>query len=223
MASRDQFEQKVRRLAPYPWLGAVVDHLVLQMRRDSGHNLGHLWRVLKVAHRLHGEEGGQWEVLAAAALCHDLVNLPKDHPERHRAADRSATAAMTLLKRAGFPEADLPAVRHAIRAHSFSGGVAPRTLEARLLRDADRLDALGAVGLARVFAVSGALGRPLFHLEDPFCETRKPDDTAYALDHFFRKLLKLEETMSTDAGRRIARKRTRLLELYLRALREELL
>ena len=206
MRSREHFERKVRRLAPYPWVGAVVDHLALQMHRDSGHDFGHLWRVLKVAHALFGEEGGSWEVLAAAALCHDLVNLPKDHPERHRAADRSATAAMTLLKRAAFPEPRLPEVRHAIRAHSFSGGVTPRTLEARILRDADRLDALGAVGLARVFAVSGAIGRPLFHLEDPFCEQREPDDGAYALDHFYRKLLKLEETMSTATGRRLARR-----------------
>ncbi|RMG14242.1 MAG: HD domain-containing protein [Deltaproteobacteria bacterium] len=193
------------------------------MRRDTGHDFGHLWRVLKVAHRLWADEGGRWEIVAAAALCHDLVNLPKNHPERHRAADRSATAAVTLLRRAGFPEVHLDAVRHAIRAHSFSGGHPPRTLEARILRDADRLDALGAVGLARVFAVSGQLGRPLFDLEDPFCERREPDDRAYALDHFFQKLLCLEETLLTEAGRQIARRRTRLLRLYLRALREELL
>ncbi len=116
-----------------------------------------------------------------------------------------------FLQDAGYPPACLPDIRHAIEAHSFSAGIAPRTVEAKVVQDADRLDALGAIGLARCIAVGTALGRPLYEPEDPFCRARTPDDGGASVDHFYAKLLKLAGTMQTAAGRREAERRTAFL------------
>jgi uncharacterized protein len=115
-----------------------------------------------------------------------------------------------------------PEIVHAIEAHSFSAGIAPRTLEAKVVQDADRLEALGAVGLARCLMLGGALGRPLYAAEDPFCAQRPPDDRAATVDHFFAKLLRLEATMQTESGRREARRRTEYLREFLAQLRREI-
>lgn len=96
---------------------------------------------------------------------------------------------------------------HAIAAHSFSAGIAPETHEARILQDADRLEALGAIGLARMFAVSGLMGGQLYDPEDPLAQHRPLDDRAYALDHLEVKLFPLVETMQTATGREIAEER----------------
>jgi uncharacterized protein len=103
--------------------------------------------------------------------------------------------------------------------------VQPGTLEACIVRDADRLDALGAIGIAR-WAITGATRRTprtrLYHPSDPFAKHHTPDDTIYMLDHFFAKLLKLGETMMTETGRTLARQRTTLMYTYLEGLKSEL-
>jgi len=116
----------------------------------------------------------------------------------------------------------LPEVRHAIEAHSYSAGIAPRTPEAKVVQDADRLDALGAIGLARCIAVGSALGRPVYEPEDPFCRTREPDDRGASVDHFYTKLLNLAGTMQTAAGRREAERRTAFLRAFLAQLETEI-
>jgi len=93
--------------------------------------------------------------------------------------------------------------------------IVPETLEATILQDADRLDALGAVGIALVFMTGGALWRGFYSQADPFCNYREPDDSQWNLDHFFRKLLKLESGMHTGTAREAARKRTAVLRNYL--------
>ncbi len=112
------------------------------------------------------------------------------------------TLAILQSAFADFPADRYPAVSHAIEAHSFSAAIPPRTLEAKIVQDADRLESLGAIGLARVFAVAGALNTILFDAEDPFADRRALDDRKYALDHFQCKLLRLPETMQTDKGKR---------------------
>lgn len=121
-----------------------------------------------------------------------------------------------------FPQQRLSAVCHAIEAHSFSAKIAPETLEARIVQDADRLEALGAIGLARVFAVSGALGVALFDAEDPFARKRSLDDKQYALDHFQTKLLTLPLTMQTERGRHLAQHNADFLLTYMAKLSAEL-
>lgn len=201
---------------------ALLVHLRRHAAPDAAHDLAHLLRVLATARAIAAEEGAHDAcVLTAAALLHDLVALPKNHPDRAQSSRLAAAAATEVLKGLGFPEARLGAVAHAIEAHSFTANIEPRTPEARALQDADRLDALGAIGLARCFAVSGALGRSLVEPEDPLAEHRPLDDGRWALDHVQVKLLRLPELMRTAAGRRIGAERAAFVEAFMRRMAAE--
>jgi uncharacterized protein len=134
----------------------------------------------------------------------------------------AAEKAGDFLRGAGYPADLIPAIQHAIAAHSFSAGIAPQTLEAQIVQDADRLDALGAIGIARTLLLGGAMGKPLYDPAEPLPYARRPDDRANVIDHFFTKLLKLAGTMHTAAGRREGERRTRLMHLYLYELEREL-
>ena len=190
---------------------------------DAAHDLAHVDRVWVNARTIAAGEGIEPSpVLMAAAYLHDLVSFPKDHPDRAKAATKSATAAGPIMEALEFSARDIAAARHAIEAHSYSAGIEPLLIEAKILRDADRIEALGAVGIARCFVVAGAVGRSLFHADDPFCRTRGADDRAFALDHFRVKLLQLPETMLTATGRRLARERADTMRRFLADLASEL-
>ena len=193
---------------------------VWQGQTDGAHDLGHLARVWAMARRIARELGGaDLEVLEVAAFLHDVVNLPKDSAERNRAALLSAQHAVTFLSKNEFPKDKLKNVAHAIEAHSFSAGVQPETIEAQILQDSDRLEALGALGIARCFNVSGQMGAALFDAADPEANGRALDDRAFALDHFESKLLRIAETMHTGPAQRIAAERAE----YMRQFRDQLL
>lgn len=190
---------------------------------DAAHDLAHADRVWTHARTIaHGEGMAPAAVLLCAAYLHDLVTLPRDHPARARAAEMSATAAGPVMAALGLTPAEIARARHVIEAHSHSGGVEPASAEARILRDADRLEALGAIGVARCFAVSGSLGRALFHPTDPFARDREADESAHALDHFAVKLLRLPATFLTPTGRRLADERAAVMRRYLADLAREL-
>lgn len=189
---------------------------------DAAHDRAHVERVVTTARRLAREEDAQMDVVVPAAWLHDCVALSKDAPDRDQASRLAADAARAFLEDEGYPKRWIPDVEHAIAAHSYSGDVEPDTLEASVVQDADRLDALGAVGLARCFMVSGALDHHLYDPEDPFCENRPPDDDTYAIDHFYAKLLRLPDTMQTQAGRTEAERRSAFLQQYLDRLHDEI-
>lgn len=189
---------------------------------DSAHDILHFERVVKAAALLAKEEGAEWRVVEPAAWLHDLVIVPKISPLRAQASRLSAEAAIQFLREESYPEEYFASIAHAIEAHSFSAGVVPQTLEARIVQDADRLDALGAVGIARCFVTAGILQRPLYAEDDPFCDSRKPDDLKYTLDHFEQKLLRLPAMMTTAAGRREGERRARVMQDYLAAFRLEI-
>lgn len=113
-------------------------------------------------------------------------------------------------------------MRHAIEAHSVSANITPRTREAMVVQDADRLDALGAVGIARCLMLGGAMGRPLYDPAEPFPDARTPDDTANVLDHFYVKLLHISSTMTTAAGWAEAHRRMEFMGEYLWQLGREI-
>lgn len=163
-------------------------------------------------------------VILAACYFHDIVSLPKNHPERSQSSRLAARKTSDILRRdfPDFPPEHISAVAHAIEAHSFSAEIAPQSMEAKIVQDADRLEALGAIGLARVFAVSGALGVPLFDADDPFADARPLDDRAFALDHFQTKLLRLPDTMQTEMGRELARHNADFLIQFMAKLSAEL-
>ncbi|MEM6784309.1 MAG: HD domain-containing protein [Bacteroidota bacterium] len=189
---------------------------------DGGHGLGHIRRVVATATHLAEAEGARLDVVLPAAWLHDCVAVAKDDPRRKQASRLAADAAVAFLRDVGYPTTPLPAIAHAIAAHSFSAGLPPETLEAKVVQDADRIDAIGAIGIARAWLVGGALGLPLAHEDDPFADHRPLDDRTVALDHYFVKLLRLADTMQTEAGRAEAARRTTYLQAYLDRLRAEM-
>jgi uncharacterized protein len=194
------------------WQPRLVDLATAAHGMDGAHDTNHLHRVWRNASLLLNDypEADALIVLAGCYL-HDLVNLPKNHPERHLASRKSALLASRQLAELDFPPNKLAAVAHAIESHSFSAGIRPESIEAKLVQDADRLDALGAVGLARLFYTAGRMGTALAHADDPMALHRELDEKAYALDHIDTKLATLPGKMQTAAGRRLAE--TRLNEL----------
>ncbi|KAB8310711.1 phosphohydrolase [Erwinia endophytica] len=191
---------------------------------DKAHDVAHLRRVWQTAQRIMQGSSADELVVLAGCYFHDIVNLPKNHPERHLSSAHAAVETRRILQDifSDFPPEKHDAVFHAVHAHSFSAGIAAETLEAKIVQDADRLESLGAIGLARVFYVSGALGRALFDSADPLGLERALDDTQWALDHFQKKLLRLPATMQTAEGKRLAEYNAQFLVTYMAKLCAEL-
>ena len=202
--------------------GWMDDIRLLYNGADPAHDFSHVQRVYRNARIIGREEGADMQVLLWAALLHDAGSEKKDDARRGDSKDLGKRSAEAFLKAVGLDEAEREKVQYAVDVHRFSGGIVPVTLEARALQDADRLDAIGAIGIARVFLTGGSLGREFYNPEDPFCRTREPDDGKWNLDHFYRKLLKLESGMHTESGRRMAARRTAVLNRYLQDLKAEI-
>ena len=205
-----------------PRLARLAAAALAEQGPDGAHDLNHFERVWRNAQALlaHYPQADALVVLAACYL-HDLVNVPKDDPRRSSASRLSAELPRERLAALGFPADKLPAVAHAIEAHSFSAAVPATTLEARIVQDADRLDGLGAVGLARMFYIAGRMGSALAHAHDPLARERPLDDKAYALDHIDAKLARLPGMMQTDAGRALAERRLAALTDFRAAFAAE--
>lgn len=184
-------------------------------RRDGAHDEAHLLRVWRNAEKIMAAEGGDAAILQAAALLHDCIRVDKASPRRSMASRLAAGKARAVLSALHWDEGRIGQVCHAIEAHSHSAGIEPRSLEARILRDADRLDAMGFIGIARCFYLAGMRRASICHATDPAAARRPLDDAAYALDHFQTKLLTLGDTMRTETGRRMAAARSmRLKDCY---------
>lgn len=190
---------------------------------DLAHGWEHVRRVYKLAQHIAAQEGADSFIVGMAALMHDLGRTSTQHNAHH--ADLSVELARELLQDYHVPGDKQEAILHAIVAHSFSRGVEPQTLEAHVVRDADRLDGLGAIGVMR-WAVTGAVRRTKetlsYHPEDPFGEQHHLDDHIYMLDHFYIKLLKLGKTMATETGRLEAQRRTKFMYNYLEEFKREI-
>lgn len=200
----------------------LKSYLETHLQNDPAHCMDHILRVVKLSRQLALAEGAQLDIVLPAAYLHDCVSLPKNHPERSKSSVLAAEKARGVLAGLGVDSALLPEIAHAIEAHSYSAQIAPQTLEAQVLQDADRLDALGAVGLVRCIQVGTTLGREMWASEDPFCTQRVPDDKQYTLDHFYVKLFKLPELMNTVSARSEALKRVAFLKDFVNALRNEM-
>lgn len=205
--------------APFSTLAAQLLPHALDTDDDGSHDLSHLSRVWKNASIIQAQEGGDAEVLLAACLLHDCVSVEKNSPLRSQASRLAAEKAAGPLRDLGW-EADKTAkTMHAIEAHSFSAAIAPQTLEAKILQDADRLDAIGMVGAARCFYIAGRMGSALYDWQDPQALNRPLDDRLFAIDHFKTKLLTLASGFQTETGKQMAKIRhlrvERILEDFL--------
>ncbi len=191
-------------------------------KNDPAHDFEHIMRIYKNAQKLAKKEKANTKLVLAAVLLHDIVSFPKSDSRSKTSSTESALEAQKILKKYDYSDDEIKIVSDAIRDHSFSKGMVPRTIEGKVLQDADRLDALGAIGIARTFAVGGAEKRPFYSKHDTFCRIRKPDDQNWTLDHFYKKLLLLEKKMNTKAGKTEAKRRTKIMKKFLDDLKKEI-
>jgi len=203
-------------------LDSIKNEIIKIMDNDPAHDFDHVMRVYTNAKKIVKKEKADEKLVLSAALLHDIVSYPKSSKRSKFSSIDSAKKSKIILKKYGFSEKEITIVSDAIKDHSFSQNKVPETLEGKILQDADRLDALGAIGIARVFATSGSLNRSFYNIDDPFCTKRNPDDDLWAVDHFFNKLLKLESLMNTRSGKIEAKKRTNVLQEFLKQLKDEI-
>ena len=189
---------------------------------DGAHDPAHILRVFRNAMRIQAVEGGDPRVLAAAVLLHDCVSVEKNSPLRTEASRLAAEKASDILAGLGWSAQDRAAVSHAVLTHSFSANIPPESLEAKILQDADRLDAIGMIGAARCFYIAGRLGSGLYDVLDPLAENRPLNDKAFAIDHFPVKLFKLADGFQTATGRTLAAERHDRLQSVLDQLVSEI-
>lgn len=217
--------QKIRvaEQSLWSWSQSLKDYMrAMDDQFDPGHRLDHIERVLENALQLCIAENAILEVVVPAVWLHDCVPVAKHSPDRAKASRLSANRAEELLNEIQYPAKFIEPIKHAIACHSFSAGLTPESLEAKIVQDADRLDAIGAVGIARVFMVGGHHQNAIYHAEQPFPESREPDEKKYIVDHFYEKLLKLAPNFLTDAGREEAQQRTNVMRDYLIRLGHEI-
>ncbi|MDM8190623.1 HD domain-containing protein [Pseudomonas koreensis] len=212
----------VNCFAPMEALASALIPHALEPSDDGAHDLAHLQRVWHTARTLHATEGGDLEVLLAAVLLHDCVAVEKNSPLRSQASRLAADKASSVLKDMDWPREKTISVAHAIEAHSFSANIAPLTLEAKIVQDADRLDSLGMLGVARTFYVAGRMGSAIYDPQDPEAQHREYDDTRFCLDHFQTKLLHLAEGFQTATGQRLAWVRHQRLKDFMEQFKEEI-
>lgn len=196
----------------------MTDILEKQLQLDPAHDVLHVKRVVNVAKKIAEIEKASLEVVIPAAWLHDYVNIPKDDPRRKIASKLSAEEAINYLKEIQYPATFYPGIYHAIEAHSYSAELNPETLEAKIVQDADRLDSLGAIGIARCFVVAGKMNRRIYNSEDPLCLVGPPDDARFTIDHFRRKILKLAEGMNTGFAKKEGLKRHEIISNFLNQL-----
>ncbi|SEF64297.1 uncharacterized protein SAMN04488244_102327 [Vibrio hangzhouensis] len=204
------------------WTPSFLNFIQQEMKTDAAHDLNHVVRVVKCAEALALDECANLAVVMPAAYLHDCFTFPKSHPERSSSSHIAAEKACQFLTKVNYPSEHLQAIHHAIVAHSYSANVTPETLEAKIVQDADRLDALGAIGVTRCIQVATSLDRQLYAECDPFCVYREPDDSQFTLDHFYTKLFSIADTMQTEAGKQEAQQRVAFMKQYLNQLGREI-
>ena len=214
-----EFANIVAAFAPFE---ALASSLLHHIKTDDGsHDVAHLARVWSNVRIIQDVEGGDPEILAAATLLHDCVAVEKSSALRANASRLAAEHAVILLAPLGWTTDRLDCVAHAITAHSFSAKITPETIEAQILQDADRLDAIGAIGIARCFYTAGRMQSFLYDPEDPAARHRAFDDRNFAIDHLPAKLLTLADDFNTATGRSMAQERHARTEAFLTAFLAE--
>ncbi len=202
--------------APWQPLAEILLRAFDANGTDGSHDLSHIVRVWRNATRIaRTEPDCDTELLLAAVILHDCVAVEKSSPLRDQASRLSAARAREIVAGLGWAAARIDALAHVIETHSFSAGLVPGTREAKILQDADRLDAIGAIGIARCFHVGGRMGGALYEPDDPGAEARPLDDRAYALDHFPAKLFKVATGFLTKEGQRLAAARSAFMREFV--------
>jgi uncharacterized protein len=191
-------------------------------KNDPAHDFEHILRVYKNAEKICKTEKADKKLVLSAVLLHDIVSFRRTDKRSKTASTKSANKAKRILKRFNFTTNEIKIIVDAIDNHSFSKNKKPRTLEGKILQDADRLDAIGAIGIARTFTVGGGENRSFYNKDDPFCSSRKPNDEKGTVDHFYKKLLLLPTRMNTKFAKNEAKRRATILKKFLNDLKKEI-
>ncbi|AYF17229.1 TPA: HD domain-containing protein [Vibrio parahaemolyticus] len=198
-----------------------LEFMQQEMQVDAAHDIEHVKRVVKTAKQLCDEENADIAIVLPAAYLHDCFTYPKDHPNRKQSSAIAAKKAIAYLESIQYPQHYHDAIAHAIEAHSFSANIRPNTLEAQIVQDADRLDALGAIGVTRCIQVSTHFNAQLYNDNDMFAKERELNDKQFTVDHFQTKLFKIVDTMNTESAKLEANKRKAFMQTYLKQLHDE--
>ena len=177
---------------------------------DTAHDFNHVLRVTVMAEHLARVEGADMEVVHAAALLHDISRAEEDHSGQGDHAEMAAERARKILIERGVRTERADAVAHAIAAHRYRGSIQPRTLEAKILFDADKLDSIGAVGIARAYAMAGSLNQQLWSepREDGIATRDQHGDSKHTpVAEFMVKLRHVHSRVHTATARKIAQER----------------
>lgn len=195
-------------------------------KSDAVHDFEHVMRVYRMAERLGMEENADLEIVHAAALLHDVTGSMPGSNERAGHHLASAAFAGNVLKEEGWPDERIAAVQHCIRAHRYRDDrERPESIEAKVLFDADKLDVLGAVGIARTIGYAALAGEPFYQQpSQKFVDTgeKEPGEPHSAYHEYIFKLRKIKDVLFTDTGRKIAQERHRYITEYFERLGMEI-
>jgi uncharacterized protein len=190
---------------------------------ESAHDFDHVLRVLALAEKLARAEGADVEIVYTAALLHDIARADEDTTGGDH-AQMAAERAQEILRVRGVAPAKIDAIAHAIESHRFRTNAPPQTIEAQVLFDADKLDSIGAIGVARAYQVSGALNQRLWSEVSPDAlatrHQRNSNHSAYA--EFIVKLSKVRERLFTATARKIADERHAFMVEFFARLEKEI-
>ena len=194
---------------------------------DIAHRFDHIEYVVKLAKKIGKKEGANLRILIPAAYLHDISFRGEGYANH---TERSVREAETLLRKIGFSEKEIEKIKETIISSSFESftkGIEPKSIEGKVLRDADWLEAMGARGIARAFAFGSyygckELGKVKWNLKKPpklKFNLNKPDPSP--IYHFFSKLLHLKEKMLTKTGKKLAEKRHKFMIEFLKRYKAE--
>lgn len=186
----------------------------------SHHDKSHVERVYNLAVRLANEENADLDVVRAATLLHDIARAMEDEGKIADHATEGAKMARKILEEIDFPKEKVAKVIHCIEAHRFKKGMKAESLEAKILQDADRLDIIGAIGIARVFTRGGWGNKPIY---DPTIPPKEKYDgkSLTSVNHIYEKILKVKDTINTNTAKEIAEERHKFVEQFLERLLRE--
>ncbi|MCX6735867.1 MAG: HD domain-containing protein [Candidatus Parcubacteria bacterium] len=194
----------------------------MQVKGDPSHDFSHVERVLHLAVDIAKTVNADLDIVIPAALFHDIIVYKKDSKESKNEANESADVAEKVLRSMSeYPNKKVESVKTCITQCSFSKGITPTLLEAKVLQDADRLEATGAISIMRTFASCGQMGRPFYSKDDPLCK-KEAIPFRSGIDLFYNRLLIVESMMHTKYTKKIARQRTKFLKQFLAQFEKEL-
>ena len=192
----------------------ITDYARSQFTVDAtGHDWGHVERVCIMARYLGEREHADQDIVVISALLHDIglsdeIKLGIDH------SDRSANMAESYLRSIDFEKNKIEGIVEAIRCHRYGKRLIPQTIEGKILQDADRLDAIGAIGIARAFAYGGARGAPIYDAEEKV-ENYDPFMVKSTITHFQEKLLKIKDSLHTSSAKEIGERRHQFMLYFI--------